>query len=228
MKPFPWKCEECGEHAVYADTLENYTTSMDHDGRSHQVTVTSFEVAKCRKCGAVTLDGTALRRLSDALRSVAGLLQPTEIRSQRESLNLTQKELARYLQIAEGTLSRWETGAQIQQRSMDKLLRLFFDLAEVRRYLKCPEPVPARPSNQSGATSLPTFTLENPIWIPVSSPGAMAAGDNSRLVASFSLTKIQLTPSQIQQAIDWAKVTVESLDVAAVTDEQTPGPRLAA
>jgi DNA-binding transcriptional regulator YiaG len=44
----------------------------------------------------------------------------------------TQKELAVQLAVAEATLSRWETGGQIQQRAMDKLLRLFFGLPAVR------------------------------------------------------------------------------------------------
>ena len=43
-------------------------------------------------------------------------------------------DTAQALQIAEATLSRWETGAQIQQRSMDRLLRAFFDLEPLRTY----------------------------------------------------------------------------------------------
>ena len=39
------------------------------------------------------------------------------------------------LRVAKETVSRWETGAQIQQRAMDLLLRLFFDIPEVRRQL---------------------------------------------------------------------------------------------
>jgi DNA-binding transcriptional regulator YiaG len=86
------------------------------------------------------------RRLSDALRATAGLLQPGEIRAGREALGLTQKELANYLQIAEATLSRWETGAQIQQRSLDKLLRGFFGVEEFRRFLGMPDLAPATPA----------------------------------------------------------------------------------
>ena len=51
------------------------------------------------------------------------------------NLLLTQKLLADHLGIAESTLSRWETGAQIQQRAFDKLLRLYFDVPEARRHL---------------------------------------------------------------------------------------------
>src|SRR5690349_19485098 len=122
MKPFPWKCGHCRERAVYPVALETYTAELDHDGRKYPISLINFQVARCEKCGSIILDDAANRRLSDALRSTVGLLQPAEIRARREALGLTQKELANYLQTADATLSRWETGAQLQQRSMDKLL----------------------------------------------------------------------------------------------------------
>jgi hypothetical protein len=38
--------------------------------------------------------------------------------------------------VGPATVSRWETGGQVQQRSLDKLLRLYFTLPEVRRALE--------------------------------------------------------------------------------------------
>lgn len=140
MKRFPWKCGECGQRAVHPATLDTYSAELDHDGRTHQITVRQFPVMRCERCGAIVLDDAANRRLSEALRAAAGLLQPNEILAGRQGLGLTQKELAHYLQIAEATLSRWETGAQIQQRSMDRLLRGFFFVPEFRRFLGAAEP----------------------------------------------------------------------------------------
>jgi DNA-binding transcriptional regulator YiaG len=57
--------------------------------------------------------------LSESLRDAAGLLSPEQIRQNREALRLTQKQLANLMRISESTLSRWETGGQIQQRCMD-------------------------------------------------------------------------------------------------------------
>ena len=150
MKPFPWKCESCGHREVYSETLGEYTTSMDHDGRPYEVRVTNLDVVRCRGCGFVALPNPALRRLSDRLREVVGLMRPEEIRTRRERLGLTQKEMAHYLQVAEGTLSRWETGAQIQQRCMDKLLLGFFEVEEFRRLLGVP--------SQHGAQVIPPIT----------------------------------------------------------------------
>src|SRR5262249_49580302 len=125
MKPFPWKCGECRERAVSPVTLPSYRAELEHDGRTYPIIVTDFQVLRCSRCGTIVLDDAANRRLSDALRGAAGLLQPSEIRERREALGLTQKQLAHHLQISEFTLSRWETGAQIQQRCMDRFLRVF-------------------------------------------------------------------------------------------------------
>jgi putative zinc finger/helix-turn-helix YgiT family protein len=147
MKPFPWKCGECRERAIFPTVLETYTTELDHDGKTYPISVSDFEVMRCRNCSAIVLDEDANRRLSDALRSAVGLLQPTEIRAHREKLGFTQKTLAAQLQIAEATLSRWETGAQIQQRAMDRFLRVFFLSAEVRSILGALGQEPRETSN---------------------------------------------------------------------------------
>jgi transcriptional regulator with XRE-family HTH domain len=63
------------------------------------------------------------------------LLSPEEIAAALERLNMTQKEAAERLGIAEATLSRWLTNTQIQTRAMDNLLRVYFAIPEVRQAL---------------------------------------------------------------------------------------------
>jgi putative zinc finger/helix-turn-helix YgiT family protein len=129
----------CRERGVSPTTLASYAAKMEHDGRKYAISVPNFHVLKCQHCGEIFLDQAANERLSDALRAAAGLLSPTEIRQKRGGLELTQKQLANLLRISEFTLSRWETGAQIQQRSMDAFLRVFFQSEEARRVLGAPE-----------------------------------------------------------------------------------------
>jgi len=133
-RPFPWKCGKCRQREVYP-LEEDYTTEVVHDGRSYTVRVPALRIFRCRNCGEVVLDTEANRQISQAFRRQAGLLAPEEIRQKREALGLTQKQVAERLEVAAATLCRWETGGQIQQRSLDKLLRLFFDLPEVRSFL---------------------------------------------------------------------------------------------
>jgi putative zinc finger/helix-turn-helix YgiT family protein len=129
------RCLHCRERAVVPTTLSPYDKEMEHDGRTYSIRLFNFDVLQCKSCHSIVLTDEANVRLTDALRSAAGLLTPQEIRQNREALGYTQQQLADYLRISMYTLSRWETGAQIQQRVMDALLRLFFDVPEARSYL---------------------------------------------------------------------------------------------
>src|SRR5882672_1783133 len=108
-KPFPWKCGHCRQRAVQAATVP-YTTEADHDGRSYTVTVPELKVPRCQNCGELVLDSDANRQITASLRQQLHLLTPEQIRENRESLGLTQRQLATQLGIAEATVSRWETG----------------------------------------------------------------------------------------------------------------------
>jgi putative zinc finger/helix-turn-helix YgiT family protein len=110
-----------------------YRVEIDHDGRAYTVDLPALTVPRCGNCGNLVLDEEANREISDALRRQVGLLTPAQIRAGRERLGLTQKDLARLLRVSDAALSRWETGAQIQQRSLDLLLRLYFESAWVRQ-----------------------------------------------------------------------------------------------
>jgi putative zinc finger/helix-turn-helix YgiT family protein len=135
VKPYPWKCATCRTQAVEPTTLPTYVADLEHDGRKYRIVVENLDVLQCRHCGAIILDDDASDRLSDSLREAAGLLSPEQIRRHREGLGLTQKQLASLLRISESTLSRWETGGQIQQRCMDAFLRVVFESVEARSIL---------------------------------------------------------------------------------------------
>ena len=135
-REFSKKCgnPKCRARAVALATVP-YSVAIDHDGRKYEFTIPEFVVPQCAQCGTIVLDEEANREISAAFRQRAGLLAPEQIREARQALGLHQQQLADMLGIAVSTLSRWETGAQIQQRSLDKFLRLFFDMQEVRRAL---------------------------------------------------------------------------------------------
>jgi putative zinc finger/helix-turn-helix YgiT family protein len=136
-RPFPWKCRTCGEKKV-RPTVTDYTAEMEHDGRSYTIRVPNLELLECESCKTRMLTDEARRSLSYALRKEAGLLLPGEIREHRLTLGLNQDQLAKYLKVAKETVSRWETGGQIQQRAMDLLLRIFFGVPFVRYWLDNP------------------------------------------------------------------------------------------
>jgi DNA-binding transcriptional regulator YiaG len=135
MNPFPCKCATCRERGVVPVTLPSYTADLDHDGRTYAVTVSDLDVLQCERCGNQVIPDDSFDKLTDELRRQAGLLPPVEIKGNRDRLHLTQKALAGHLRVSESTLCRWENGGQIQQRAMDLLLRLYFDIPQVREHL---------------------------------------------------------------------------------------------
>jgi putative zinc finger/helix-turn-helix YgiT family protein len=133
-KPFPWRCSNCGEQAVYGATVD-YAATMHHDGREYVVKVDGLKTPKCGQCGQVMLDIEALEFLDDVFISQLNLLTPERIQEHRTKAKLTQQELADALGVGEAEIQQIERGEQIQTRSMDNLLRLFFGLAQVREIL---------------------------------------------------------------------------------------------
>jgi putative zinc finger/helix-turn-helix YgiT family protein len=63
-------------------------------------------------------------------------LSADEIRAIREQFGLTQSELARLLHLGANTISRWESGRNVQTEAMEMLLRLLRDLPGSLAYLR--------------------------------------------------------------------------------------------
>jgi putative zinc finger/helix-turn-helix YgiT family protein len=105
-----------------------------------EVTVPSAAHLKCPNCDEVVLRSQDARRLSeDAIaiyRRKHGLLSTDQIRAIRERFDLTQADFARLLRLGANTLSRWETGRNVQTEAMDTLLRLIRDLPGTIEYLR--------------------------------------------------------------------------------------------
>jgi putative zinc finger/helix-turn-helix YgiT family protein len=97
-----------------------------------KVMVPSSPHLACPKCGEVVLRLEEAKRLRDdaiaIYRKKHRLLSGREIRAIRERFGLTQGELARLLHLGANTLSRWESGRNVQSESMEVLLRLIRDL----------------------------------------------------------------------------------------------------
>jgi len=95
---------------------------------------------RCRECREVVLRLDHARKLReralDVYRARFRLLTADEIRSIRERHHLTQGQLARLLRLGGNTISRWESGRNVQTAAMDVLLRLIRDIPESLRYLK--------------------------------------------------------------------------------------------
>lgn len=94
----------------------------------------------CQKCGEIMMRLDESRKLREkALELYRGkykLLFADEILSLRERLDLTQAELAELLRLGVNTISRWESGRNVQTAAMDVLLRLVRDVPGSLEYLR--------------------------------------------------------------------------------------------
>lgn len=115
---------------------DRYVTDVKHDGRSHRIDIPRLEFFRCEQCGSQVLTDSADEAVGRELRRVAGLLTPDEIRNLRLQFGLTQRLLAELLGVGEATVYRWETGAQIQQRAFDKMLRAYQNVPAFQKYLQ--------------------------------------------------------------------------------------------
>jgi putative zinc finger/helix-turn-helix YgiT family protein len=134
-RPFPWRCSDCFTRTV-VPTVIDYTAKVKQDGVVHELHLPGIEVPRCQTCGALTITTAVDELVNDALRSHLRLLTPAQVRKGIEKLGLKQQEFAERLGVAAETISRWVTGALIQSRAMDNLLRVYFGIPEVRVALR--------------------------------------------------------------------------------------------
>jgi len=105
-----------------------------------EIAVESVRHLHCPRCHEVMLDDEDARRLDqDAIatyRRKHGLLSAAEMRAIRERFDLTQAEFGGLLRLGTNTLSRWESGRNVQTEAMDTLLRLIRDVPGTLAYLR--------------------------------------------------------------------------------------------
>lgn len=166
-RPFPWQCRHCGKGQVVMNTL-SYDAEVRHDGRLYTFTVPRLDIPVCQACAEKVFTEKVDEQINGALRAHLRLLTPEEMRTALARLDLTQKEVAERLGIAEATLSRWLNETQIQSRAMDNLLRVYFAFPKVREALRGPEqdpslgvtPAPeATPARSQSAASVSVYAF---------------------------------------------------------------------
>jgi HTH-type transcriptional regulator/antitoxin MqsA len=107
---------------------------------SEDIAVRGASHLRCPKCGEIVQRFRDSRRLQeDAIaiyRKRRGLLSADDIRAIRQRFGLTQANLAGLLRLGANTVSRWESGRNVQTAAMDMLLRLIRDLPGSIDYLR--------------------------------------------------------------------------------------------
>jgi putative zinc finger/helix-turn-helix YgiT family protein len=127
-------CPRCG--AIMVERRSALKVPVNGD----DVSVPFAPHLRCSKCSEVVLRFSDARRLQEdaiaAYRKKHGLLSADEIRALRKRFGLTQGELARLLHLGANTISRWESGRNVQTEAMEMLLRFLRDLPGSLDYLR--------------------------------------------------------------------------------------------
>lgn len=120
------KCLKCNNNQFIEEKVR-FTPSVKDE--EIEVIVPSMTCTKCHSPLMNTEQMNFLRKTaSDKYKELHGLLTSFQIINYREKLEMSQTAFARYLNVGEASIKRWET-YYIQDPSQDELIRLKCDAA---------------------------------------------------------------------------------------------------
>ncbi len=127
-------CPSCGT------MMTEKRAQLDYPVNGERISVSGASHLRCPKCEEVVLRHDEARQLRERAveqyRRENGLLSVDEIRSIRERLGMTQGAFAQLLRLGSKTLSRWESGRNVQTAALDILLRMIRDVPASLEYLR--------------------------------------------------------------------------------------------
>lgn len=135
LLPTGIKCPECGQgHLLSFTRSEEF--DFDLGNETVKVRAENVPVKKCDTCGEVMSGPAAAKVRDEALCRAAGLLTPSEIKAIRDKFGWSQQYLADLTDFGLATISRWERGRLLQNRSNNKVLQALRDCPPFREYLE--------------------------------------------------------------------------------------------
>ena len=127
-------CPTCGT------TMTEAKATLKLPINGEDISVPKSPHLECPKCAEIVLRRDHARALREGAlaryRTKHDLLSADELRAIRERHELTQAQLAALLRLGANTLSRWESGRNVQTAAMDVLMRLIRDVPGTLEYLR--------------------------------------------------------------------------------------------
>src|SRR5437867_3036836 len=108
---------------------------FDLGDQTVKVRADNVPVQQCDQCGEVMSGPAAATVRHEAICRAAGLLTPAEIKAIREQFGWSQQYLADLTGLRIATVSRWERGRLLQNRSNNKVLLAVRDCSPFREFL---------------------------------------------------------------------------------------------
>jgi len=129
------KCPACNK-GFLEEIISDYVTYAKDGNEKIQITVKNLKREICPICKEEYLGTEALDRVEEEKYRALNLLTPDQLKNIRKNLSLTQTEMANLLSVGEKSYFRWENGLSVQNKSIDKYIRLVYEHPENIRYLK--------------------------------------------------------------------------------------------
>ncbi|MBY0528448.1 MAG: type II toxin-antitoxin system MqsA family antitoxin [Gemmataceae bacterium] len=130
------RCSLCGKGLLKPCRIDKTFEYGDEDTNLITVSARDVPVEVCEACGEIYSGPDAARVEHEAICRALGLLPPSEIRRIREQFGPSQEEFAELTGIGVATISRWERGRMLQNKAMDRYLRLLDHYPDNRRRLE--------------------------------------------------------------------------------------------
>jgi putative zinc finger/helix-turn-helix YgiT family protein len=129
------KCPEC-EHGHLVPFTRDEELDFDLGEEIIKVLAKNVPLERCDTCGLIASGPPAAKVRHEAVCRAAGLLTPSEIKAIRERFGWSQQYLADLTGCGVATVSRWERGRLLQNRSSNKVLQAIRDCPPFREYLE--------------------------------------------------------------------------------------------
>jgi putative zinc finger/helix-turn-helix YgiT family protein len=129
------KCPEC-ENGHLVPFTRDEEFDYDLGDETIKVIARDVPVERCDSCGMIASGPAAGKVRHEAVCSAAGLLTPSAIKAIRDKFGWSQQHLADLTGLGIATISRWERGRLLQNRSNNKVLQAIRDCEPFREYLE--------------------------------------------------------------------------------------------
>jgi putative zinc finger/helix-turn-helix YgiT family protein len=129
------KCPLCGA-GFLEDETSDHETYFREGTHNIKLVVKGLNIKRCSSCKEEFMPKEALERVQAEKHKKRGLLTMGQLKEIRQKLGYTQVEMAELLGVGRKTYLRWEKGLYLQNKSLDRYIRLIAENPENINILK--------------------------------------------------------------------------------------------
>ncbi len=129
------KCPLCG-NGFLDDEICDHETYVKDGAHNVKLILKDLPVKRCSSCKEEFLPKESLERVQLEKHKKLGILSNDQLKALRKKLGYSQEEMADLLGVGKKSYLRWENGLYLQNKAMDRYIRLIAENPENLRLLK--------------------------------------------------------------------------------------------